>query len=254
MALDPNAEFVNTPGGDPAPDPKPEPKPEPMPQATVSKAEFDTVRGQLSDAISEMEGLRGKTAIVDKLAAVFTGEKPADPRDAFVRKEILRLAPELDDIAKLKQVLPQILEVLGAVGEERVAEKATGAIEHMRSLMDGIGLDGKDDEAVGYMEEVLTREIKANPELIQLWRRGNIKGAVSKAFDKAQGKLFAPIRNKVKRGAVTSIHESPKASPRGSAPSPAGSQRKVDTSDVSREGVKKIHDAAFDRLQELMDN
>lgn len=251
MVLDPNAEFA--PASEPEVIPAPTPAPAPAPAPTVSKAEFDEVRGQLQDALSTVEGLKGKTAIVDKLAEVFGGEKPQDPKDAFIRKEILRLAPEIGDVSKLKEVLPQIIEVLGAVGEERIAEKAVSAIDHMRGMMEGVGLDSKDDEAVGYMEEVLTREIKANPELLQLWQRGQIKTAVSKAFDKVQGKLFAPVRARTKRSAVMAINELPKASPRGQAPTPASAQRKVDTSDVSREGIKKIHDAAYDRLQELMD-
>lgn len=248
MTLDPNAEFTETP-----PEPKVETTPAPAPAPTVSKAEFDEVRGQLTEALSTVEGLKGKTAIMDRLAEAFSGEKPADPRDAFVQKEIRRLVPELDDIGRIKEVLPQILEALGAVGEERVAERAVSAIDTMKGLMDGVGLDAKDDETVGYMEEVLTREIKANPALLVLWRRGDTKTAVSKAFDKVQGKLFAPVRNRVKRGAVNTINELPKASPRGNAPTPAVGSRKVDTSDTSREGIKKVHDAAFDRLQELMD-
>lgn len=256
MTLDPNAEFASTPASEiPAVTPPVVP---PAPPA-VSKEEHEAVKSQLSAAIAEVDGLKGKTEILDRLSEVFGGQptKSLDPRDAFVRKEIMRLAPEIEeaksDAAKIKELLPQVLQVLAGATEERVAEKAVGAIDTMKDLMEGVGLDPKDDEACGYMEEVLTREIRANQELLQLWRRGDTKRAVSKAFEKAQAKLFAPVRAKVKRGAVNAINELPKASPRGNAPSPAPTARKVDVADTSREGIKKVHDAAFDRLQELMD-
>jgi hypothetical protein len=187
------------------------------------------------------------------LREVFT-DKGIDPRDAYVRQEITRLLPELQDVEKIRQLIPVVLETLGAAHEEKIAEKAASAVDHLRGFMKGAGLDSTDDEAVGYMEEVLTREIKNNPELRTLWGRGQIKAAVGKAFDKASGKLFAPVRANTKRSAVESITGAPKASPRGAAPSPSASApRQVDTSDTSRDGRRAIHDAAFDRLQDLLD-
>jgi hypothetical protein len=246
--LEPGAEF-----DEPTPPIEPAAPRAPAAPPAVTKAELDAVKSELSGKLAEIDTLKSKTAIVDKLHEVFAGSTE-DPRDAYVKKEIRRLVPELDDLAKVKEILPAILETLGASYEEKQAEKAWGAVEHMKGLMEQAGLDPKDDDAVGYMEEVLTREIKANPELTALWRRGNIKAAVNKAFDKASSKLFAPVRARVKRSAVSTITESPKATPRGQAPSPANrGGRTVDFSDTSREGVNKIHDAAFDALLERLD-
>ena len=49
----------------------------------------------------ELAGLKDRAAVVDRLQEVFTGVgKAADPKDAYVRKEIERLVPELGDVAK----------------------------------------------------------------------------------------------------------------------------------------------------------
>ena len=253
MVLDPNAEF-NAP--EPVVEPVVEPKaPVVAAPPAVTQAQFDQVKGELESRVAEIEKLKGTADVVDKLREVFSG-KSEDPRDAFVKSEIRRLIPQLDDLDKIKQLLPVVLETLGNAAEEKVQEKAGSAVDLMRGLMKDAGLDEKDDESVGYMEEVLTRVIKGDPDLKGLWARGNVKAAVSKAFDKAQGKLFAPIRAKAKRSAVSTITESPRAFPRTNAPSPGvkdAGAGKVDINDTSREGRSKVHDAAFDRLQELLD-
>ena len=230
---------------------KPEVKEPEVPVAT--KAELDSVRSELNTKLQEIDSLKSKTAIVDKLQELFTG-KPEDPKDAYVRNEIKRLVPELDDLDKIKRLLPEILVTLQGAAEEQTVVKASEAQDIMRGLMDGVGLDGKDDEAVSYLEEACVREIKGNRELYALWMRGNVKSAVNKAFDKVQSKLIAPVRARMKRDAVRTITDAPKASPRGGAPTPVPSAKtKVDFSDTSRDGAKKIHDAAFERLQELLD-
>lgn len=217
----------------------------------ATKKEVDDLKADLGEKLKELDALKGQAAIIDKLQELFAG-KTEDPKDAFVKKEIRRLVPELDDLDKIKQVLPMILGALNIDAEERVAEKTESAQEHMKTLMADVGLDPDDEKAVGYLEEALTREIKSDPELLKLWSRGNVKGAVNKAFSEVSTKLFAPVRLRTKRGAVTTITESPKASPKGGAPSSgAGSKPKLDFKDTSRDNVKKIHEAAFERLQEL---
>jgi len=250
MPLDPVAEYDAPEIPDVT---TPEPK-TPAGPPPVTQAQLEGLRGELATKMAEIEGLKSETEVMRRLRDVFTG-KPENPNDAFVKSEIRRLVPELDDIDKIKQLLPVVMETLGNSYEEKVQEKAGSAVEFMRGLMKDAGLDDKDNDTVGYMEEVLTRVIKSDQELSKLWARGNVKAAVSKAFDKAQSKLIAPIRAKAKKSAVSTITESPRALPRGQAPSPAsqGNSRKVDTSDTSREGIKKIHDAAFDHLQELLE-
>ena len=204
--------------------------------------------------LTEFESIRNDAKIIQQLKELFAGGKGDDPKDALVRKEIRRLVPELDDIDKLKELLPGIVETLHLTAEERVEEKAQTATEVMKGLMGDLGLDSKDAEAVGYLEEALAREIKSNKEALGLWARGNVKSAVNKAFEKVQAKLFAPVRARAKVGAVRTITESPRATPRGGAPT-AGStagKPKLDFKDSSRASIGKIHDAAFDRLQELV--
>ena len=247
MTLDPNAEFQEQPTPEVV-----EQQPAAPVVPSVSKEEFDALQNKFNEKMAEVESLKGRTAVVDKLQEVF-GKKSADPRDEYIRKELEKHLPELDDLNRVKQLLPAILETLQMATEERVAEKANTAQDVMRDMMKGIGLDPKDDEAVSYMEEALTREIKANPELIKLWTRGSLKAAVSKAFDKVQVKLIAPARVSAKRSAVNTITESPRATPRGGAPTPAPANAPaLDLKDTSRGGINKIHDAAYERLQELL--
>jgi hypothetical protein len=253
MTLDAATEFETPEGGTPAETPAAKTVAEP-PVDAGARAELAQVKQQLQASAQELNALKSDAQIISKLKEVFGDKGSIDPRDAYVRKEITRLLPELQDLGRIKQLLPAVLETLGASYEEKVAERADTAVDFMKGHMKDAGLDPNDDDAVGYMEEVLTREIKANPELRALWGRGNVKAAVSKAFDKASGKLFAPVRARVKRSAVDTITGSPKASPRGSAPSPAAAKTStVDPADSSRAGRSAVHDAAFDRLQELLD-
>jgi hypothetical protein len=151
-------------------------------------------------------------------------------------------------------VLPVLLQVAQAQIDERTAEKVGAGQETLKTEMKKLDLDVDDEDAVAYMEEAVTAEIRRNPDLMKLWGEGKSKQAVVKAFDKVQTKLFAPMRNKLKRSAVNTILNAPKATPRGGAPSPApAGGGKVDTSDTSRQGISKVHDAAWDKMQELLD-
>ncbi len=244
--LDPNTEFADVPD----PVEVPEVKEAPV-VAGASVAEVAELRSQLANSLRQIESLKSDTAVVGKLKELFTGT-PEDPKDAFVKKEIQRLVPGLDDIEKIKQVLPFILNALNLDADEKIAERAETALDVVKDLMADVGLDSKDGDAVGYMEEALAREIKNNPELLKSWNRGNVKNAVTKAFEKVSSKLLAPGRLKAKRSAVSTITESPKASARGGPAAPApGATTKLDFKDTSRDNVKKIHEAAFERLQEL---
>ena|SRR3990167_2736972 len=219
--------------------------------AGASVEEVAKLRADFAESLKTIETLRSDTAVVGKLKELFTGT-PEDPKDAFVKKEIQRLVPGLDDIAKIKEVLPYILNALNLDAEEKVAERAETALDVVKDLMIEVGLDAKDADLVGDMEELLARRIKNDPELLKQWNRGNVKNAVTKAFEKASTKLFAPTRLKAKRSAVSTITESPKSSPKGGPAAPApGDNKKLDFKDTSRDNVKKIHEAAFERLQEL---
>lgn len=228
----------------------------------VSKAELEELKQSIGTELAGLKGLKDNADIVAKLKDVFAGKsgsEPANPRDAFIRKEIQRLMPELQELAevgKLKTILPVLLQTLEAAVEERVGEKTETAQTYMKGRMGELGLDPKDADAAGYLEETLVREIRTNPELVGLWSRGNVKAAVDKAFDKVQAKLFAPIRARAKRGAVDTIIDGVKATPvSGGRPAPGKSaSAKVDLTDISREGVRKIHDGAFDYLNELLDS
>ena len=231
------------------------------PPTGVSPAEFKELREEVSSQLAELQGLKTDAALVRKLRDVLGGPEgerrgPENERDKYVRKEILRLLPELEDYERIKQLFPVALQTMEAIVEERNTERASVAQEHMRTLMGDLGLDPKDDDTVSYLEETLTKEIGKNPELLKRWTRGDVKGAVNKAFEKVQSKLFAPVRAKVKKGAVTPILETPRATPRGGAiPSPANAvenKPKVNLADASRDGVHKVHDGAWDYLQELL--
>jgi len=241
-ALDPNAEFA---------DKEPVDVKEVPAAAVVNPAEVAELKSQLAESLKSIEALTSRTQVVDRLQELFSG-KPEDPKDAFVKNEIRRLVPDLDDVAKIKEVLPYILNALNIDAEEKLAERTETAQDVMKGLMAEAGLDEKDEDAVGYMEEALAREIKSNTDLLKSWNRGNVKSAVNKAFEKVSSKLLAPGRLKAKRSAVREINESPRASARGGpAVAPGANKSKLDFKDTSRDNVKKIHDAAFERLQEL---
>lgn len=253
MTLDPQAEFDA-----PAPSAQEQQQnvtPAPAGPPAASAADLAALKGELQGKLAEIAELKSKTAIMDRLAEVFNPGRGGDPKDEWAKSEIRRLVPELDDVQRIKEILPGVLEALGAQYEEKVAEKAGTAVDHLKGLMKDSGLDVNDDDTVSYMEEALTRAIKADPQLAAMWARGQVRAAVGKAYDKVQSKIIAPIRAKTKAAAVRTIQESPRAITRGPAPSPApaGQSRNVDVRDTSRAGVTKIHDAAFDRLQELMD-
>lgn len=254
MTLDPNLEFTDSTVDPEAVAAAAEAeKAAAKATADATAKDITDLKTDLAGKVKEIEGLKSQTAVLAKLKEVF-GEKTEDPKEKFIQDEIRKRIPELDDIAKIKEILPLVLSMLDTTVEEQLSKKVETGQDILRGLMDKAGLEGKDEEALGYVEEAVTREIKGNKELVALWQKGQVKSAVSKAFDKVQAKLFAPIRAGAKRSAVSSIIEGPKASPRGGAPAPADKGgKKVDTSDTSREGIKKIHDAAFDRLQELLD-
>lgn len=212
------------------------------------------LKGELGKNLQELQHLRGKTAILDKLQEVLGG-KPVNKEEEFVTQEIRRrLGGDLDDIQKIKAVLPAVVEMLTAMQQEKLGEKVDEAQNALGKEMEKAGLDPEDEEVFAYMEDAIAGVIKRDPELQKLWAAGKSKQAVNKAFDKFNAKTFAPLRNKAKRGAVDTILSAPKATPRGSAPAPSqGGGRPVDSRDTSRDGIKKVHDAAFDRLQELLD-
>lgn len=212
------------------------------------------LKGTVGKQLEELTHLRGKTAILDKLQEVLGG-KPVNKEEEFVTQEIRRrLGGDLDDVAKIKAVLPAVVEMLSAMQQEKLTEKVDAAQDVLGKEMEKAGLDPEDDEVFAYMEDAIAGVIKRDPELQKLWGQGQTKKAVSKAFDKFNAKTFAPLRARSKRSAVDTILSAPKATPRGSAPAPTGQGSKtVDTRDTSRDGIKKVHDAAFDRLQDLLD-
>lgn len=221
-------------------------------QDGVTKEELEAATRPLTEQLKGLEGLRNDAEIIRKLKEVFGGEA-SDPRDAMLRKEIKRLVPELDDLDKIKSLLPTMVDTLEASAEERLQVRTNDAQDIMKGLMPDIGLDPKDAEASGYLEEVLAREIRTNSELMRAWARGNIKFAVNKAFEKIQTKLVAPIRANTKKAAVRTITESPKAAPKGGPEAGKSKEAdKVDFGDTSRAGVQKIHDKAWEKLQSLM--
>lgn len=211
--------------------------------------------GTVAEKLKEIEGLKSKTAILDKLQEAL-GAKPKDAQDEFVTAEIRRrLGTDLDDIQKIKQILPTLLQIADAQLQERAAEKIDAGQTALKSEMKKIDLDVDDEEVVAYMEESVTAEIRRNPELMKMWESGKSKQAVVKAFDKVQTKLFAPMRAKLKRSAVNTVLNAPRPTPKGGSSSSGSDTGKgsVDTSDTSRQGIGKVHDAAWDRLQELLD-
>lgn len=208
----------------------------------------------LTTKLQELDELRGKTQILDKLKEVL-GAKPVDAKDQYITDEIRRrLGGDLDDVAKIKAILPYILEAVGAVTEDKMSERVETARELLTSAMSKEGLDVDDEETVGAMEEATVSIIRRDPKLQELWNKGNVKKAVSEAYDRIQAKFYAPVRTRAKRSAVNTILDTPKPSPRGGAPSPApaGKGGNVDVRDTTRAGIGKVHDAAFERLQELM--
>lgn len=218
------------------------------------KAEVGTLKQTLTEKLQAIEGLQSKTAILDKLQEAL-GAKPEDPKDKYITDEIRRrLGSDLSDIAKIKQVLPLILEAVGAVAEDKLSERVDTAQDVLKAAMDKEGLDTSDEETVAAMEEATVAIIRRDPKLQAMWNKGNVKKAVSEAYDRIQAKFYAPVRAKAKRSAVNTILDAPKPSPRGGAASaPAGKgSNTVDTRDTSRDGIRKVHDAAFERLQELM--
>src|SRR3989304_6467983 len=218
----------------------------PVPPA-VDPAEVADLREKYEGALKDIESLKGTAAVMGRIKELFTGA-PESPQDAFVRKELRRLLPEVTgtsaEVAQLKQLLPTLLGALKQEADERLEEKVESATEVLRGLVGEMGLDAKDDDTIAFLEEAVSREIRTNEELLKVWKRGNVKSAVNKAFEKVQSKLFAPVRAKAKRSAVTTIIETPKASTRGSSvPKGGGETKSVDLRDTSRDGIKKVHDA-----------
>lgn len=220
------------------------------------KNEVSGLKQTLEEKLKDIDGLRSSAAIVDRLKEALNG-KPADPKDEFITNEIRRrLGSDITDVAKIKQLIPVMLEMMGSMAEERLQERVDTAQDTLRHEMEKIGLDVKDKETFSAMEEAVTSIIRADEKLAATWNRGNAKKAVSEAFDRLQQKFYAPVRSKLKRAAVNTIMDGPKPSPRGGAPAPAPAGKGsnvADVRDTSREGIKKVHDAAFDRLQELLD-
>lgn len=217
----------------------------------TAKKQAETV----SSLVTEMGGLKEKAAILDKLQDVL-GAKPTNPQEEYVTNEIRRrLGGDLEDLAKIKAILPQLLEMVGSVAEDKHQERVTNAQDALSSEMKKIGLDPDDKETFQALEESITSVIRGDEKLLAEWNKGQHKATVAKAFDRLQTKLYAPLRSKMKRAAVTTLIDSPRSTPRGGAPgsSPTGKESgEVDTRDTSRTGINKVHDAAFERFEELL--
>ena len=225
-----------------------------VPIPGVSKAEYAELQKVVADQAEELKGLRSTQDVLGRIKEIFTGagSRNEDPRDAFVRKELLRVMPELQHLPDIAKIIPGIVDALGATAEEKVYERATQAQDMVRDFMKKDGLNASDAETFNMMEEALTTTIKNDKDLLGMWTRGNIKGAVTKAYEKVSSKILAPVRASTKRSAVQTISDNPKAAPRGGAPTPAsGGKPKIDFGDTSSAGKKAIHDAAFERLMEL---
>jgi hypothetical protein len=211
----------------------------------------------LTEKLKVIDTLTSKTQILDKLQEVL-GAKPVDKQDEFVTSEIRRrLGGDLEDVNKIKQIIPVLLEMVGTVAEDRMTERIDSAQDVLSSEMTKLGLDPSDKETFQALEEAVTSVIRADEELGDAWNKGQIKKAVSKAFDRLQTKLYAPVRSKMKRSAVNQLLDGPKPSPKGGAPSSSPASKGtnvVDVRDTSRAGIGKVHDAAFERLQELLDS
>lgn len=217
--------------------------------AKVAKQD-ETVTSLLKD----MDSLKSKADVLDKLQEVL-GKKPESPEEEFVTKEIRRrLGSDLEDLAKIKALLPALLEVVGNVAEEKQAERVNAAQSTLSSEMEKIGLDPKDEETFSAIEESVTAVIRRDEKLLAEWNSGKYKSAVTKAFDRLQSKLYAPVRSKLKRAAVTTLLDAPRSTPKGGGSSgPADGGKSVDVRDTSRGNLQKIHDAAYERFQELLD-
>jgi len=226
-------------------------------KADADKADYESTKAEVADlkekyaeSLKAIDGLKGTTATLGKIKEIFTG-KSEDPREEYIKQEIRRRVPELNDVAQIKQLLPQLFAALNQEAQERRTERAESATEIVTELMKDANLDTDDQETIDDVEVMVAERIKKDDELVQAWRRGNVRSAVTKAFGKIQAKLLAPGRVGAKRGAVRSVLDSPKASPRGGAASSAPAAHKLDLKDTSRGNVSKIHDAAFERMQEL---
>ncbi len=255
MTLDAKTEFDDVkPAGDGVAD-EPAVKAGDRAAAGVTREDLEALAAHLGEQIETTKGLSVE-AVAEKLRTALGGGVNESPKDKFVREELLRLVPGLKDLDQIRQIMPMLLATMEATVEERNTEKAMAAQEHMKGLIKGLGLDADDQEVIDYMEEALTREIRGNKELLGLWARGRTKEVVSKAFDKVQSKLFAPLRVKGKRDAVSTITDAPKASPRGGAvpgASDAGVKKpQLDLTDTSSGARNKVHDAAFEWLQERL--
>jgi hypothetical protein len=241
--------------------------PDPAATAAADKAKADaeaekaelaaTVKAQgesVTTLTKELGGLRDKAAVLDKLQEVL-GAKPANPEEEFVTKEIRRrLGGDLEDLAKIKALLPQLLEIVGSVAEDKQSERVSAAQASLSAEMTKIGLDPEDEDTFKAMEDSVTSMIQRDEKLLAEWNKGQYKQAVSKAFDRLQAKLYAPLRSKMKSAAVRTLNDTPRSVPRGGpAASPGGKGSDVDTRDTSRDGIKKVHDAAYDRFTELLE-
>lgn len=219
--------------------------------AATVKAQGDSV----TKLVADLGGLKEKADVLDKLREVL-GTKPENPQEKFITDEIRRrLGGDLDDLAKIKALLPQLLEMVGTAAEEKQQERVTNAQAALSAEMVKLGLDPADEDVFQALEESVTSFIRRDETLLAEWNKGLHKSAVTKAFDRLQTKLYAPLRSRMKRAAVTTLVDAPRSAPRGGAAgtTPSGKETVVDTRDVSRDNVQKVHDAAFERFQELLE-
>ena len=242
--LDPTAEFQPPV----TPEAAPEPKPEAPPAASV--ADLQALQAQVAT-------LASKAATLDKLAGVLAPPSVAasTPQDDAIRAEIFRLFPALRtyeaDTAQMKKALVAVAQATGYAADAALTERTSKADDLTKSLMRAEKMS-TDADALYDVSVMIASRIQRDPALKDAWNRGHVKYAVEEAWKKVSEKLLAPIRVEAKRGAVTSILDAPRATPRGGAQSPPSGKdpNKLDFADTSREGRKKIHEAAFARLQQ----
>src|SRR3990167_4429189 len=85
-------------------------------QVPDHSAEIAGLKDQNASLANELTELKSRTAIINRLQEAL-GVKTEDPKDTYIRKEIKRLVPEIDDLDKIKVLLPEILVTLQAAAE-----------------------------------------------------------------------------------------------------------------------------------------
>lgn len=242
-AAETRAAMMAEPGAEPAVETPPA---EPTAPQGVTPEQLAAIQGELEKTKGELSSLQETKALVEKAKTLFLKEDKGvelTTKDVEIKKELLRIMPELADLPNVKQALTQ----LGQAAKQAEQGVKANAWSYVQALQADYGV-GKDDPEMSEMIGVNIREwINKDQARLQRFYTGD-KEVLREGFEHVVGKLFGPARLERKRKTLEKVANAPVVPARPGVAAGGGSPDKLDYSD--RKAVRAALRNAYVAVEE----